>query len=344
MKKNHLLIWACLIMSCSGNSEIFEPEIGYIDYANYPLEKLTQNDRTLLENVSFQEGKLTSLIDLASATEQGIPEEKYNYFLEYLQNENLRMERYLDSGAIVFYDGKPFTRNEKLHPYINETEHPSTRATYSRSELVCSHEHGGGYNKMGEYWVHFKGTSKLSVSYTGPTTVYLRENLKRISAYIVKGMNQSTATFKYGFGNNVTWDWKITYDSPVSSKTRLDFYALYEDPIPSPNPSNPEYIYFWDNLPSYVITHKNVVKQIIDIQICEPGVYMILMYLKYAENDYRLYRESHYHSAYEIISLPYPQEITFWISIYRETEKDGKMSYEYIGDREFPYPPYPYQK
>ena len=47
MKKNHLLIWACLIMSCSGNSEIFEPEIGYIDYANYPLEKLTQNDRTL---------------------------------------------------------------------------------------------------------------------------------------------------------------------------------------------------------------------------------------------------------------------------------------------------------
>ena len=87
MKKNHLLIWACLIMSCSGNSEIFEPEIGYIDYANYPLEKLTQNDRTLLENVSFQEGKLTSLIDLASATEQGIPEEKYNYFLEYLQYE-----------------------------------------------------------------------------------------------------------------------------------------------------------------------------------------------------------------------------------------------------------------
>lgn len=71
------------------------------------------------------------------------------------------MERYLDSGAIVFYDGKPFTRNEKLHPYINETEHPSTRATYSRSELVCSHEHGGGYNKMGEYWVNFKGTSKL---------------------------------------------------------------------------------------------------------------------------------------------------------------------------------------
>lgn len=197
---------------------------------------------------------------------------------------------------------------------------------------------------MGEYWVHFKGTSKLSVSYTGPTTVYLRENLKRISAYIVKGLNQSTATFKYGFGNNVTWDWKITYDSPVSSKTRLDFYALYEDPIPSSNPSNPEYIYFWDNLPSYVITHKNVVKQIIDIQICKPGVYMILMYLKYAENDYRLYRESHYHSAYEIISLPYPQEITFWISIYRETEKDGKMSYEYIGDREFPYPPYPYQK
>ena len=53
MKKNHLLIWACLIMSCSGNSEIFEPEIGYIDYANYPLEKLTQNDKTLLENVSF---------------------------------------------------------------------------------------------------------------------------------------------------------------------------------------------------------------------------------------------------------------------------------------------------
>ena len=91
-------------------------------------------------------------------------------------------------------------------------------------------------NQMGEYWVNFKGTSKLSVSYTGPTTVYLRETLKRISAYIIKGLNQSTATFKYGFGNNVTWDWKITYDSHVSSKTRLAFYALYEDPT-SPDTS-----------------------------------------------------------------------------------------------------------
>ena len=343
MKKIYLLIWTCLIMGCSSNSDIFEPEIGYIDYANYPLEKLTQNDKTLLENVAFREGKLTILLDLSSATEQGISEEKYNYFLEYLQNENLRMERYLDSGAIVFYDGEPFTRNEELYPYIDETDQSLTRATYSRSELVCTHEHGGGYNQMGEYWVHFKGTSKLTISYTGPNTVYLREDLKRISAYIVKGLNQSKAVFKYGFGNNVTWDWKITYNSPVSTKTRLDFYANWEDPMPSPNPSNPNYIYFWDNLPSYVIMYKDAVNKKLYIEIDEPGEYMILMYLKYAENDYRLYRESHFHPSYQSISLPYPQEVTFWLSIYRETIKDNKYSYEYIGDREFPYPPYPFQ-
>ena len=126
------------------------------------------------------------------------------------------------------------------------------------------------------------------------------------------------------------------------SKTGLNFYALYEDPIPSPNISNPEYIHFWDNLPSYVEAYKDAVNQRINIQINKQGVYMILMYLKYAEDDYRLWRESHYHSAYEIIRLPYPREITFWISIYQETEKDGKMSYEYIGDREFPYPPFPF--
>lgn len=182
MKKINLLIWTYLILGCSNSLEIIEPEIGYIDYSNYPQEKLTQNDRTLLENINFQEGKLISLLNLKSALEQGIPKEKYSHFLQYLQNENQKIENYLDSGAIVFYNGEGFTRNEKLYQYVENTKQPLAKATYSQSTLLYTHEHSGSFNFYKEYSANFNGTSRISVNYHGPNSVYIKENLKRVSA------------------------------------------------------------------------------------------------------------------------------------------------------------------
>ncbi|MCR9011143.1 hypothetical protein [Gabonibacter chumensis] len=199
MKKINLLIWTYLILGCSNSLEIIEPEIGYIDYSNYPQEKLTQNDRTLLENINFQEGKLISLLNLKSALEQGIPKEKYSHFLQYLQNENQKIENYLDSGAIVFYNGEGFTRNEKLYQYVENTKQPLAKATYSQSTLLYTHEHSGSFNFYKEYSANFNGTSRISVNYHGPNSVYIKENLKRVSAYLIKGVNGSQATFDFVF-------------------------------------------------------------------------------------------------------------------------------------------------
>lgn len=110
--------------------------------------------------------------------------------------------------------------------------------------------------------------------------------------------------------------------------------------MPPHNAGNPNYIYYWNNFPSYVYTFKDLPNKRLYIEIIHSGTYTILIYLKHGENDYRLYRESHYEPAYEYIRLPYPQDCTFWLVIYRVAIKDHKINYEYVGDREFPYPLY----
>lgn len=70
-----------MLISCSGVPEIAEPDIEYIDYFCCSQEELSQHDQILLDNIKFEEGKLSCSLNLEDALEQGIPEKSTVIFL-----------------------------------------------------------------------------------------------------------------------------------------------------------------------------------------------------------------------------------------------------------------------
>lgn len=338
MQKLNLLIWICLLISCSSIPEISESEIGYIDYSCCTQEELSQNDRTLLENVKFKEGKLSCLIDLKSALEQGIPKKKYNYFLEYLQNENQKFEKYLEAGAIIFYNGEPFTRNEKLYQYVEGKEESLSRATYNQATPVWRKEFIARYDGIvPEEQANFKGPSKIGVSKSnGGGSFELKEELKKLTAYI--GGNASSATFKWGFGNDVQWNWKIKYFGPLYTKTTLTFTGYWEDPMPDfPSKDFASKILWWNNMPTYVILTHDKLENYIEIHIKSIGDFSAQIYKKVNE-DYVLYNSISEFSGHTRPRVPTPPKQTFWIVIYSKKVVNQKTSWTYLGDMEYRYP------
>jgi lipoprotein len=338
MKKIDIVIGMCLILGCSGSPEIIEPIITYIDYSCYPQEQLSQNDLILLENIEFQEGKLSCLLDLESALEQGIPEKKYNYFLEYLQNENLKIEEYLESGVIVFYNGKPFTRNEELYQYIDTEEQSLSRVTYSQTIPLYSRTFK--YNSVfPKDWVSFKGPSKIQASFTGYGSFYLQEKSKKIEAYL--SGSQTSAAFKWGFHDNVFWEWDITYKAfSPTAYANFNFWGNVEDPMPDfPTNETINQKIWYNNLPTYVKIEHNRLDDYISIVIEEIGTYSYFAQIfKKSGDNYDLYATSPKFSNYTISNIKTPSKCTFGVVIYRVKVVDGNVSYSYLGDSEYRYP------
>lgn len=337
MKKLNLLIWIYLLIGCSNVPEILEQEIGYIDYSCYPQEELSKNDHTLLENVKFKEGKLSCSLDLKSALEQGIPEKKYDYFLEYLQNENHKFERYLEAGAIIFYNGEPFTRNEELYQYVEDKEESLSRATYNQAAPIWSKEFTARYDGIiPKEQANFKGPSKIGVSKNGQGSFELKEEFKKLTAYI--GGIENTAVFKWGFGNDVLWNWEIKYFGPLYTKTTLRFTGHWEDPMPDfPSYDVTNKRLWWNNMPTYVTLTHNRLNNYIEIYIELIGDFSAQVYKK-VNKDYVLYSFINEFSGKTRPRVSTPPEQTFWIVIYRKKMVDQKPAWTYLGDMEFRYP------
>lgn len=338
MKKLNLIIWIYLLMGCSGIPEIPEQEIGYIDYSCCSQEELSQNDLTLLKNVVFMEGKLSCSLDLKSALEQGVPEKKYNYFLEYLQNENQKFERYLESGAIVFYNGVPFTRNEELYRYVMDEKTSLSRATYSQAAPVWTREFTGGIDKIPTATASFKGPSMIGVSKSGKGSFEIEEKFKKLTAYI--GGFENSATFKWGFGDDVQWNWEIKYYASYLDSGTLRFTGYWEDPMPEFPPYDiTSQKLWWNNMPTYVHLMHNRVDNYVNIFVETMGDFSAQVYKK-VNKDYIRYNFIEQFSGNSNVRISTPPECTFWIVIYRKKIVDQKIHWTYLGDMEFRYPLY----
>ncbi len=344
MEKLHLLFCLCLITSCSNGPEFVEPKIGYIDYLNYPEDKLTQGDRFLLASVDFQEGVLSTSLDTKSALEQGVSETRFNYFLEFLQNENQKFEKYLDAGAIVFYNGKPFTRNKDLLQYIDVDEVEfSSRARYEQQVALGSKTFVMGYDWAPTDVINFNGPCKISTSVAGQGSFRLKEESKNLTVLLDNAMSTSKATLKWGFGNNVDWSWKVTYNASTGgTKATLFFTGYLEEPMPPEDPTNPDYVYFWKNIPSYILIYKDTGDQTIHVGSTIPGTFTAQLY-KFSRPKRTLYAQQDFNEQYGA-RLRYPLECTFWVVIYRKIIRQDEVTYDYLGDTQYPYPPYPNQK
>jgi lipoprotein len=338
MKKLNLIIWIYLLMGCSGLPEILEQEIDYIDYSCCSQEELSQKDRTLLENVVFKEGQLSCSLDLKSALGQGIPEKKYNYFIEYLQNENQKFEEYLEAGGIVFYNGIPFTRNEELYQYVENKEESFSRADYNQAALVWSKGFVGRYDGIiPEERADFKGPSKIGISKSnGGGAFELKEEFKKLTAYI--GGTESSAVFKWGFGNDVLWNWKIKYFGSAYDRIYLYVTGHWEDPMPEFPPYDIVHQKFWwNNMPSYVHLTHNRLDNYINIFIETAGNFSAQVYKK-VNKDYNRYSFIEQFSGNLNVRVSTPPECTFWIVIYCKKIVDQKIHWTYLGDMEFRYP------
>ena len=338
MKKINLFVWIYLLISCSGVPEIAESDIEYIDYSCCSQEELSLHDQILLDNIKFEEGKLSCSLNLEDALEQGIPEKKYGYFLVYLTIKDQTFEKYLESGAIIFYNGEPFTRNEELYQYVGTKEEALSRADYNRTGILWRRDFSGGL--IGEIVtdeVRFKATSQIMVaSSNGFGTFELNEKEKGLMAYIDGKV--SSAMFKWGFGNDVEWKWKIKYVGRAYTQTKLEFIEFWEEPIPEfPSINTGEEKRWWSNMPTSAELTHNKINDYINIYIKSVGVYFAQVYKK-EDDKYILHDSIRRFDGYTNVFLRTPREQTFWIVIYIQEIGYENVSWTYWGDMEFRFP------
>lgn len=172
----------------------------------------------------------------------------------------------------------------------------------------------------------------------------MTEKGKGLTAYLENTAGVSSAVFKWGFGNDVPWAWEVVYSAAsAGTKGILAFYGYIEEPMPDPDPNDQEYVYYWKNIPSYVHVIKDAGDQTLHVSVDYAGSYTARLYYR-SLNKYILYAQQDFSHDYEA-RLMYPAECTFWVVIYRKITKYSEMvTYDYLGDEKFPYPPFPYQR
>lgn len=303
-------------MGCISTQEVEEEIMGYIDYSSVPFDKLSKNDITLLSSVDLQEGKLVSTINLESAIGQGISKEKYLYFLEYLDCENLKIDSYLKSGAVVCLRDKSFTYNKELLNYIDSTRNDNlmSRAYGSVKSVELS-------ASQIEMPISFYGPSELNISaqsFGGMCSVYCYERKKGFQAVLLTMVTDSETTFRYGDGNNVFWDWNCKASGASNTKVRLIFGGIYEEDYKTQ---------IHKPMPSYVFFSMNYYDYSMQISVGRDSQHVIRGY--YSDN-WQKFTEKRFERQTDITA---PMNRKFVLILY-EVNKYSK-SEKYIGEQSF---------
>lgn len=333
MKTTYLFILVYLFLaSCSSYSDsIEEQEVGYIDYMTCPDELITAQDSFLLANIDFQEGKLICSLDDNFLAKAGISPEKYGYFLEYLQNRNLEIEKSLNEGNIVVFRGKLYTRDEEVLQNM-EFEIEESRATeYNYPVVLYSCSHKIMFSDINPPTARFKGPSKISIIVTGRGNFTLTEATKGLKFKFLDDTFMNSVTFKWGVGNYyVDWVWDIEHSGSTFDFGTVTFHGYLEKEPPAPSPTDPNYWNWYNNLPSYVQIMK-ITSQSLGIRITKQGSYTVRIYGRGKDGNYNFHGEITECGVGEY-QLSCPAEGTFWVVVFEEIENNGKVSLKYIGD------------
>lgn len=334
MKTNYLFILAYLFLAgCSSYSDSIEnQEVGYIDYMTCPEELITAQDSFLLANIDFQEGKLICLLDDKSVAKAGISPEKYGYFLEYLQNRNLEIEKSVNAGNIVVFRGKPYTRNEEVLQNIEFFESDESRATdYNYPVVLYSCTHEILFSEIDPPAACFTGPAKISITVSGRGNFRISDGAKNLEFEFFENMIMSSVTFKWGIGNYPTnWRWDIHHFGETFDIGTVTFYGYLEKEPPAPSPTDPNYWNWYNNLPNYVQIMK-ITSQSLGIRITKQGSYTVRVYGRDKDGNYNFHSEITECGIGEY-RLSCPAEGTFWVVVFEEIENNGRVSLKYIGD------------
>ena len=344
-----LFVWGCVDAHYPMSIE----EIEYIDYSNCLEENLTDVDRLLLESISFEAGQLYTSLDIEAARQKGVSEKKYGYFLEYLQYENQRIKEYLNSGAIVFYNGQPYASNEDMLLYVDMSEEMLSRTGYYDSvALVGRTSIKSGTTQIAETYFRFNGPHFIDIRMDGSGTIQLIEESKGFEAYLIHTNGIEGAQFVWGAGDDIYWNWKVRY--LIGSGYTAWLYAYGHWSIPFPNlpggsggggvviggisgniydANNPIYT---SRFPSAVRYYLSKEKRTIEITINATGEFQILVYRVYSNGTSSLYTSKENCNGYETYTLSCPLNIQYRVLINKKKNVNGKVSYGYYGDKLFP--------
>lgn len=245
------------------------------------------------------------------------------------------MEKYLDAGGIVFYNGEAFTRNKELYQYIKNKEQSLSRVNYDQASRIAYEKF---HSNSPERIIHFKGPSMVSVNASRDVGSFtLEEESKRLSIYLARTEH---ATFKWGFGDNVQWDWKIKYHSSgYFDSNELAFYGYWEEPMPVfPDGDTYNKNMWLNHMPTYVKIWHNKIDNNVKISIEQSnGLKHIASVYKKVGKEYKLYHSSLEFEPFTYAYVNTPLECTFWLVIYKVFTKDGKTTYDLLGDMEIVY-------
>lgn len=225
MKNLFFLFAMFCFVACNTHVDTVNEEVGYIDYSTISADKLTVEDKILLDNIDFQNGRLSCLLDQSEALKLNINLNRYLNFIKFLDKKNLEIEDRLNKGAIVYFNDKAYSYNEKFKDSLgfgdDKSQELSTK--YSVVEL----------HSTDIFRAYFTGSSTLRVEadFFGPgMSVVGEDKLKRLS-FSLDGMSTTTdhAVIKYGRGNDgICWNWDVRRLG--SALAIVYFYEVFVDP------------------------------------------------------------------------------------------------------------------
>lgn len=194
-----------------------------------------------------------------------------------------------------------------------------------------------------EHSCNFTGPSKIGVNMSGRGSIFMTENIKGLSAYLVTTSGSSSATFKWGFDDNVIWSWIVRYSGADRFDTAtLDFTGYYEYVNPDTNPFSH---LFMNELPMHITADHVLIDgyRYLEVNMNDGHAfykYKMSIYEQhnnqYGNSDYILLGEKENIPGDITTHFTCPPDSSYCFIVYR-THKDytGKITHDYIGDRLF---------
>lgn len=315
MKNLFFLFAMFCFVACNTHVDTVDEEVDYIDYSTISADKLTVEDKILLDNIDFQNGKLSCLLDQSEALKLNINLNRYLNFIKFLDKKNLEIEDRLNKGAIVYFNDKAYSYNEKFKDSLgfgdDKSQELSTK--YSVVELNDSNA---------PYYVNLVGASTIRIEadfFGYGTTVMCVEEFKYLRLFLANSYGLNHATVKFGRGNyGNSWNWNIKRLG--NSKAIVYFYQIFVDPL------------IGEPLQKGVKITKYAEQQLIVIAALDNTAYLVKVF--YREEDLFPYREEEVPpggNAYINLNGICSNKLIF--QVYEKKNLDnGKIYLNYIGE------------
>ncbi len=335
------LITIMMFTGCYDSENIWDEKenVGYIDYSTLPVNKLSSEDKILLKNIDFQRGKYVCALSKEGILAKGVSEKRYQFFLEYLENQNAILAEYIKDGATVTFGNKSFgPKGEFIEEVLPEFGKSANLLSRSVGDFQAAQGIivPGSSNNI----ISFKAFYRISISGIGKEmshwTVFLIEPYKGLRRILSGTSSLPTTTYVQTASSDtfVDWDWQGECVDIVRSNPTLTVNSNIRGVELTFNTSK-DWNYnvtFTPVLPNYIIVKFN--KNLLWMEAKDQNPEGI-NWMYYAEiyDNYSgiLWHGTEIQYGHPINNFPVPgdREITIYLSYARYDSVLGK----YVADR-----------